>query len=1335
MIGMLRTLASLFLTASIISNSVLAGEWPFRHKARPDEPNTPEQIANSIDCVEDNILNDGTVVVKHPDVYGQSRMTLYRRDFEKQLYNAINNFNVILSARIARSDQLALASQTALQGALSTPSGGRRRGTTAPSTSHTSSTTVVPVASSHNDSSSSSSPGSGSGSSDGTGAGATGGAIVPNIFASGTITPSGPFTPFGGKPFQNVGGDPYQLGLEPTVYLDELKDYQDHLNEIRRANMGDDTADSAGYGMYLVRMPISIQPAERSLKGHGAVLTATLHHDFGPEFLAPTYRNLVVNDLVDQLSPIVYELIRSNVLKRINHRARTSVDVFDNYIKADLPSLTHLNGAELAEPSIRQHLYFVFGDNHTQHCAPGDKVSSNQTQGAGKTIVRANTDKTIAEARTDSIISAANTVTIAITRTNNQAYPISPENYDNVFINQNLCVLALFARDASTSVEPKASEIRAYLRRCLEAAYDVVSKSDTQAYYESAVGAMEVNLRNRDWKSIQRDYVNLAMNLPGDFKYKEFPNPQDPCIRQNAVLLDPMTILCHAIIVEAALLNTQLREDMTRVFRKKNLPCDGVESMSFHYRNPPPAIEEAFQTYVKHRWPIITFAIDPQVEQQNIDDASSIRRDLQLALSFAFSTGQIRFNQMIQYQRRLEEDAETIALNRTVTSFAHGNETFGFRFYPRYQNPPQEPSTVHSLYNLIVKGGPGRNYQTRNSKLEPGFRELNVVVLMPSFMHGVTMDVMGNFFRLVDPDEMQIPRARMIEQGRKVVELRRELAMVQSCGDYRAGDLRRLAVQIDQLEAMLPMQTIEINVPYENTLGGFQLFQEGTTSLVPQLDIYEGVESIDPDVDNDVLIFGKHFSIQETYVVVGGKYLMGQNLDVATAVQAAQKSMQGAGQSIQAAALTNQAKAADSNSSPPSGSSGPSGSNTSGTNTADSTVRKASANSGNAATLHAQAAQASMNAASNGIQAAQLSASAPSATVGGTEGEAQTPSSNMYVDVVSRQVLRLKIPAGVRPKTVKNEDHPTSQYVEVFVATPNGISNRLLIPYKKTEAEKSTQQTGYSALDSNVNIVFNVPTGVHKLDPGHFEPGRSSPSMRIQLNEASGIVPKYLNATMTFQPGGNGGGIGQTQPSDQDNNKDVSQSQSSNSFTVQVQHAGGGIYPITGESLAHGLCSLTSVQKLLNSNAGVGSVLTQTINLEPVFRSPDFDIIAKSASETVTVNIQINIVSAKDASPSQQIKTGGNASPPPVENHKAGSQGAFQRLPGVPQRLNNGQGSGASTLRESGSETDPLTDLPPLPDFNTEPAQPKSSPSRTYIGKRMAVPSTISRGRTNRPLP
>ena len=112
------------------------------------------------------------------------------------------------------------------------------------------------------------------------------------------------------------------LGLEPNVQNDQKADYINHLQRTRRINLGDDNADSAGYGLYLMRVPVSIQPGDKTKKGFGAIVNLTVSHDFGPQFLPASYRNLVINDLVDQLSPVVHELIRSGECESVSRDHR-----------------------------------------------------------------------------------------------------------------------------------------------------------------------------------------------------------------------------------------------------------------------------------------------------------------------------------------------------------------------------------------------------------------------------------------------------------------------------------------------------------------------------------------------------------------------------------------------------------------------------------------------------------------------------------------------------------------------------------------------------------------------------------------------------------------------------------------------------------------------------------------------------------------------------------------------------------------------------------------------------------------------------------------------------
>ena len=80
--------------------------------------------------------------------------------------------------------------------------------------------------------------------------------------------------------------------------------------------------------------------------------------------------------------------------------------------------------------------------------------------------------------------------------------------------------------------------------------------------------------------------------------------------------------------------------------------------------------------------------LDPVTDEQNIADSFNLKRDLQLALSYAFATGQVGFNQLNTFRRQIEQSSDTIALNRTVGAVAHGNDILGagsrhgFRTHP-----------------------------------------------------------------------------------------------------------------------------------------------------------------------------------------------------------------------------------------------------------------------------------------------------------------------------------------------------------------------------------------------------------------------------------------------------------------------------------------------------------------------------------------------------------------------------------------------------------------------------------------------------------------------------
>ena len=559
--------------------------------------------------------------------------------------------------------------------------------------------------------------------------------------------------------------------------------------------------------------------------------------------------------------------------------------------------------------------------------------------------------------------------------------------------------------------------MRNYLRHELEAAYDLLE------HYQCDVEAIAEYVKHRDFVKLKnRAFPMLVAKLPGDLKGQ--PG-------------DVLSILSWSVAVECGLLDRQLKRDIKATAERKGshalVGLSDADSLLFYEKDPTPEAEDAFERYVRARWPMIVFSLDPFVDQQNIADAYSLRRDLQLALAFSFATGKISFSQLYQFNRKIEQDSETIALNRTVTAFSHGDETFGWRFYPRFQNPPPERSNFQVLGNMLIRGGPGRNYQMNNSKLESGMRELTAVIIMPSFLERVRFDVTGNWFPLHDPDEMEVPTSRMIEQGRQVLELRRSLETPEICEHYRSDDLDRLKVRVDQLEAMLPMQTRRVQVPYENALGGFQLFTPGSTALVPEVTGFEGVDTVEEGKATDIMIFGRHFSLHETKVVVGGKVLVPDD-----AIPATTKSL------------------------------------------------------------------------------------------GSTQ-----------VDIVSREVVHLKLPADVRPTLIRNvADNELAKagklkptpYVELFLATPTGLSNRLLIPYKPKDPPSSasaepsgTIEAGYVLLDDTLKIQGSI-TPSHPITSQKAAAADSKVTFNqaIVLNQTSTVDPqsgaKQPSAGKELQP-------------------------------------------------------------------------------------------------------------------------------------------------------------------------------------------------------------------------
>ena len=147
-----------------------------------------------------------------------------------------------------------------------------------------------------------------------------------------------------------------------------------------------------------------------------------------------------------------------------------------------------------------------------------------------------------------------------------------------------------------------------------------------------------------------------------------------------------------------------------------------------------------------------------------------------------------------------------------------------------------------------------------------------------------------------------------------------------------------------------------------------------------------------------------------------------------------------------------------------------------------------------------------MTAAQKSLTAAATKAST------GTPGSAlvtgATAPENPFVEIVSREVIRIKIPSGAITTKVLDADGKTPKlYVEVYVATPNGISNRLLIPVKESKPAKADapKVTGYSVAPDSLTLKYT----------GHFRPNPKGGIEATDLRLAETNSPASKTLTIT----------------------------------------------------------------------------------------------------------------------------------------------------------------------------------------------------------------------------
>lgn len=884
-----------FCVQTVVTPLVEAEGW-----LRPRPPlNTVQQLARQIDCVEKTIDEYGSVVVKTPDVWGQARLTKYRVEYEEEMAKEKSLFAETINAAITRSDQAFLTSALSLQAAIS----GEAATVTTPPTNSPTSTKVVttmvegsPKKVEQTDTST--------------------GSDTPTVEK--LDAPKAAEDPLKTTSFTTTSklvreddllGFSGKVALEPTLKLDQKSRYLQHLHQLRRINDGDDSADSPGYALHLVRIPVSVLPGKKTREGYGAEVTITAKPHLHDKLLPQTVRSLVINDLVDQFSFPLAKFLDSkdsvDVLKQFRD-SQTTVgilaelqvrmkDVVAAAEQGDVESPAFLDGqariieicnqlirqyGRASEPSqriaksavvIREAILELTRD------ASDDQVIDEQTpnkayQRETYNMARETISNVIdAEDSSPSVtklfesMKASGTLLPSISATSSRRAAMSFPNTQafDTFGHRELGHIAVVAsalkNDKQNGTSTVLLDMQKFMAEEFNAAYDFLNHCPELWHHASS--ELSTAVRTKDHVRL-KELRDAFLTCTPDYENLDSQQRHTPP-------------LAWAIIVESALLNERLVEDIQTLASAKNAYGLTGEGLTFIGGSPDPMACEAFNQYVACRWPVHVFAIDPVAQDQNVADSFSLRREMQLALSLAFTSGRIGAQNFTRMARRIELDMETIALNRTVVGFSHGDDTFGWRFTPRIQSPDTK-GTIGTFAELICKGGPSRDAMLNQHRLEPGMRECTALVLMPAFVPYVIFDTRTNWFKLTNPTRKELDLEDGVGLSSEITCLRQlSTQCTRDAHCFRPDEVYRLTRAVEQLERRLPLQTSYVQMPFEANLGGFEFFSTGTGDLAPELKGFYGEKGIVVDGNgankSTIFLLGDHFSVHETRVVVGNR--------------------------------------------------------------------------------------------------------------------------------------------------------------------------------------------------------------------------------------------------------------------------------------------------------------------------------------------------------------------------------------------------------------------------------------------------------------------------------
>ena len=437
----------------------------------------------------------------------------------------------------------------------------------------------------------------------------------------------------------------------------------------------------------------------------------------------------------------------------------------------------------------------------------------------------------------------------------------------------------------------------------------------------------------------------------------------------------------------------------------------------------------------------------------------------------------------------MEADYQTIDLNRTAVGFSHGDNTFGWRFYPRFQTP-EIPGNLKAIGKDLLGGRAFTNHtELHQRKLEPGQRECMAMVIMPSIVPFAEINISSSWFSLTNPKHKSHSTIESVQLSKRL----HAIETVCPKGDeacYQPGELSRLQAKAKMLAARLPLQDMKFPVPYENTLGGFEFFNSGITDLSPQLRGWYGAAGYEGK-SVELFLMGDNFNIANTNVIAGGQKIENYRLISRQVLAITIPANATVSEDPKPGISSESGKYIDIRLATPYGIAGP---------LKFPTLDKASGKPPMAPALSAPV----------GNQRIELDRSTDLILSGSNftaDTRAFAGGKSCTVEVVSDSVLKVSVPKGVT--TLTQDGKP---FVELKAANAGGVSNAIAIPVNKPAVTATKSKVVFSAPKLTLGFEYKG-LGIVPSE----EPNRRPPELTLDMDKNDATTkPAAGDVSVTF---------------------------------------------------------------------------------------------------------------------------------------------------------------------------------------------------------------------------